>query len=180
MKLHAILLLTSLLTGCAVGPAIAPADADARDLGELRLNRPLTVPAHRGWIYIQDGQVYDSAGYISLQGLDQYYTNCRLELRRASSSTVRLQPDRFRIVGLDHNQEFVQRMPLMVAALDNQWASAATRVVMSTSFYLRSAQQPEVWRLRCAHWEDPWDAVYPSMAQIRKTLGEVFTLQPPP
>ncbi len=173
-----IVLLPSLLAACvaASGPEGAAAPAD---LGTLQLNQPLTIPAHRGWIYVQGGTIYQSTGYISLQGLDQYYPNCRFELRRANADPLIIAPQSFRIVAVSHDRDFVQRLPVMVASLKLHSAAAAGPVVMATSFYLESAQQPQVWRLRCAHWEDPWDAQYLTNAQIRKTVGKVFTFSPP-
>lgn len=169
------------LSGCAAlpggrSPAAPPPQPD---LGELQLHRTLTVPAHQGWIYFQGGQVFEHRGYLSLQAVDQYYPNCRLELRAAADRAVSIEPDRFRIVRIRHDQEFVERTNRMFASLRPRLASAAGPVVTRTVFDLRSARQPQVRRLRCAQWEDPWDARYPSLRQVQNALGDIFTLQPP-
>ncbi len=169
--------LAILLAACAAEPGRETAAVPA-EVGTLQLNQPLTIPAHRGWLYVQGGKVYQGTGYISLQGLDQYYPNCRLELRRANADPVTIAPQRFRIVAVTHDRDFVERSPVMVASLDLR-AAASGPVIMATSFYLESAQQPQVWRLRCAHWEDPWDARYLTTAQIYKAVGKVFTFTPP-
>lgn len=166
-----------LLAGCA---AMSDGSAPSADRGELVLHRALTIPAHRGWVYIQGGQVYDTTGYISFQAVDQYYTHCRLELRQASDRSVTIQPGSFRIVNVRHGEELVRRDGLMVAALELRLASAAGPAIASTTFELHSDDQPQVARLRCAHWEDPWSATPPGVGQIQRTLGEIMTLQPPP
>ncbi len=170
--------LAILPAACAPVSGWERADAPA-DLGRLQLNESLTIPAHRGWLYVQGGKIYQDSGYISLQGLDQYYPNCRLELRSANADPVVIAPQTFRIVAVRHDRDFVQRFPVKVASLNLRAAAASGPVIMATSFYLESAQQPQVWRLRCAHWEDPWDAQYLTTAQIHKAVGKVFTFTPP-
>ncbi len=179
MKFYALALLTLALTGCAAVSRLEGAgSATAPRFGTLQLNQTLTIPAHRGWVYVQGGQVYANTDSISLQGVDQYYTNCRVELRSINSDTLTLQPQKFHIISINHDEEFVRHPSVMVAALDSRMAFSTGPMIMITSFYLDSAQEPQVWRLRCARWDDPWNARYPSIAQIRKTLGKVFTLQP--
>ena len=179
MKVRWLALLPLFLGACAAGPTGSALDGEGANLGELQLNQPLAVPAHRGEVYFQGGQIYHSPGFLSLQAVDQYYPHCRLELRKAMNQTLELRPDRFRVVRVTHDQAFVQRGPVLVAALELQLAIGAGPVIASTTFYLYSDQQPQVWRLRCAHWEDPWDARYPTIAQIQTALGEVLTLHPP-
>lgn len=168
------------LSGCAWAPSPAPlSDETQNRAGELVLQRPLTIPAHRGWVYIQGGQVYDSPGYISFQAVDQYYTYCRLELRRRSDHSLVVQPGRFRIVDVRRGEELVQRAPLQVAATELRLASAGGAAVAQRIFHLHSDAEPRIARLYCAHWDDPWSAEPPSIAQIQRTLGEIMTLQPP-
>lgn len=163
---------------CAV-PEPGTRTTQADRYGELELHRNLTVPARRGWVYIQSGRVYDSAGFISLQAVDQYYTYCRLELRRAVDRVTTLEPDSFEIVGIRHDRQLVSRRPPILAGPVSQYASAASATVASTSLLLRSERQPSVDRLRCAHWEDPWSAEPPMIAQIQATLGSLMTVQQP-
>lgn len=169
----------ALAAGACALPEQGPRTTQADRYGELQLHRNLTVPAHRGWVYIQSGQAYESAGFISLQAVDQYYTHCRLELRRAVDRVTTLEPDSFEIVGIRHDQQLVIRRPLILAGPVRQHASAASATVASTSLLLRSDRQPSVARLRCAHWEDPWSAEPPTLAQIQATLGSLMTVQQP-
>lgn len=169
------------LSGCALAPGLAsgPDQMQSR-WGELVLERPLTMPAHRGWVSIQGAQVYDSPGYISLQAVDQYYTYCRLELRRRANHSLTVQHGRFRIVDVRRGHELVQQAPLQVASTELRLASAGGATIAQRVFYLYSEAEPRVARLYCAHWDDPWSAEPPSIAQIQRTLGDIMTLQPPP
>jgi hypothetical protein len=42
---------------------------------------------------------------------------------------------------------------------------------------LRSAEQPDVFRLSCAHWVYPPYDQHVTIAEMRKALGNVFTLE---
>jgi hypothetical protein len=143
----------------------------------LVLNRPLTIPARKGEIYIQGGRVHESTGYVSFRGVDQYYPNCRLELRSRNPLPVIIEPEELVITRVDRDDRFVSRR-VMVAAADASPLMAGTDpMVMSTVFYLYSARQPGLWRLTCAHWEAAYEAEHLTLVQIRRTLGEVFTLK---
>jgi len=41
---------------------------------------------------------------------------------------------------------------------------------------LYSAKQPEVIRISCQHWSEPNDGEHLNIKEIRKTLGNIFTL----
>ena len=46
----------------------------------------------------------------------------------------------------------------------------------ATMLYLHSERQNDVYRMTCQHWEEIRDGRYLSVAQMRKAMGEIFTL----
>ena len=45
-----------------------------------------------------------------------------------------------------------------------------------TVMYLESVKQPDVLRITCTHWEDPVEAEFLSIQQMRKAMGKILTL----
>lgn len=138
----------------------------------LILHQPIRFPAYSATITIQYGELRQ--GFR----LDQYYSNCRLELRSQSPNTRIIEPDRFTIYKIHTNIEYVMSKPVMVAGLGLHLADGTSDQIYSTIFYLKSEKQPEVELLSCQRWEDPTNfPEHLSVDQIRQTLDGFFTLE---
>ena len=46
----------------------------------------------------------------------------------------------------------------------------------ATVFDLRSDTQPDVLRMTCMHWEDPTDARFLTLSEIRQALGDYISI----
>ncbi len=147
---------------------------------KLILNQPLSIPAEMLSAYVQDGR--------PVFGANEYYPFCRFELRDLSPSSRVVQPDTFEI-------ERVSRQTGVFAAIDKRRLIAAlglgvnlgmsdlddgkpSPIVYGIRMDLRSARQPEVFRITCGQLQDPnMEAKFLSIDEIRQALGGVFTLQ---
>ena len=47
----------------------------------------------------------------------------------------------------------------------------------ASTYYLRSADAPNVRSLECVQWYDPVNVEYLSINEVRNTLGDYFTLE---
>lgn len=136
---------------------------------KLRLHSALIIPANDTQIRIQYGKVISSSW-----DLDAYYPNCNFELRKRAEVARTIQPDTFIISRVTRDTENVMlHSPRVVASSSGDGAPSVDYI---TIMDLSSARQPDVMRLTCQHWEDPSDSYHLSIKQIRKTLGELFTL----
>ena len=138
---------------------------------KLLLHKPLTVPASKAGVYLQGGEV------LPHKDVDEYYPHCKLEVRDVKDTPQSIEPDEFVVYKVVEGEDYSAVAYPRLASLGVFSTGGAGRVMYFTNFYLRSAKQPHVTLLTCQHWEDPTDAEYLTVSQIRKTLGEFFTLK---
>ncbi len=138
---------------------------------KLLLHKPLTIPAFKAGVYLQGGEV------LPYKDIDAYYPHCKFEVKDVKDTPQSIEPDEFAVYKVVEGEDYSAVAYPRLASLGVISAGGAGRVMYFTSFYLRSAKQPNVMLLICQHWEDPTDAEYLTVSQIRKTLGEFFTLK---
>jgi hypothetical protein len=172
-------LLALLTTACQVPPSqqeISPA-FKVPPGSTLILNQDLLIPANRTKIFVQGGRL--------AYGANGYYPYCRFSVRD-------IQPDPQRVAAGEFAIYRTERVRDLFAALDKSQMLAAvfsgngrgdgkpSPITYGTRMYLRSAEQPHVFRMLCGHLQDPnLTARDLTVKQIRQTLGEVFTLRLP-
>jgi hypothetical protein len=135
---------------------------------QLILHQPLTIPANRARIFIQNGRVFNRHPDI-----DQYYPYCEFEIRTLKVSDQVIQADRFRVHKLSRRIETSLQPVLLASLSDSQFDTPL--VAYNTEFYLSSDKQPDVYRLACMYWTDDSMDAYLSQNQINATLGDLFS-----
>lgn len=145
----------------------------------LTLTRTLTVPAEQVAVFLQGGEVAASGG------INQYYPHCKFELWRRLDIAQTVQADSFEItkvtqeIGHSVTLDGLQLAGVSIgigihAGAEGDGASLQT---YSTRMTLRSARQPEVFRLSCGQAALPHEGEHVSINEMRKALGSVFTLE---
>lgn len=169
-----ILLITSCLIISACQPMIV-ADEDSVyyrvPLGStLLLNQQLSIPPNKARIFIQYGQL------MSYKAIDKYQPHCEFEINTLKQSIQYIEPDQFEIyrVGTDYRDVSLQFLYASLTMGDEDYGLPI--VGFATELYLRSRHQPDVRKLSCLHWDGP-KADHLSINQIKKILGDIFTLQ---
>lgn len=176
-----LMVLLGLTAGCqAVSVSVEHSPYYLPPLGSvLVLHQPLTIPAGRASIYLQGGRVRP------FRDIDVYYPNCKFELRTLSDIERTIEPDRFIITRAFQEVHVRNTWNHQVVAnitMAGNWSFAhadggPSPQPYATEFRLLSADQPDVLRLTCMHWEDPFDARFLTLAEIRAALGDVITLE---
>jgi len=138
---------------------------------QLILHRAITIPANNTEVRIQDGKVIQSSW-----DLDTYYANCNFELREIANEERTVRPDSFNVTRVHRDTENVLLNKPTVVASSRVGNGGPPLVDYITIMDLYSARQPEVMRISCQHWNDPNDGEHLNINQIRKTLGDLFTL----
>lgn len=149
----------------------------------LELHQPITIPADKLAVYLQGGKVRP------FSEVDVTRAHCKFQLYRLSDRERTVHPDRFRITKVQHEETHSVSWPGIQYAAGRVGIGINVRIGSSggdsdspsvrafvTQMRLQSANQPEVFRLSCGHVDDP-GSHFLSIEQIRKTLGEVFTLR---
>lgn len=145
------------------------------------LNQALTVPPGEAGVFIQNGQA-------TPRGQVRYYDPyCRFELKTVRSAPRSVAPDDM-IVRRSAQQilRTYTRIPgpqyasLLLASEPGDRDDASTLQTFATLMHLDSQKQPEVDRLTCARvWYRGEGDYYPTIAEIRSTLGNIATLRLP-
>ncbi len=172
------LLLTALLAGCQ---GLYPYDEtryyfSVPSGSTLVLNRTLQTAPGELAIYLQDGVPYTGAP-------NRMRPYCKFELRHKREQAQRIEPDSFVIARSTRHRSAGLTPDWRLRPASLRPASllfdhdGPTFLVYSSFFYLASERQPEVLRMTCEYWGDPATGRFLSIAQIRDTLGEVFSLE---
>jgi hypothetical protein len=164
---HPIAVIISLvaLVGCAAtgsNPVWLPPPGSV-----VKLQQDIAVEG-RSRIYIQNGRVLDRAS-VSVQSPYCYLAVDRLTPSDADDFTVR--PDTFEVVKSYRSRS-------MASVGSTQYAGrAGSDQTLSTVMELTARAQPEVRRLVCARWgmvnEDGW----PTVDEMRATLGPIIEFE---
>lgn len=147
----------------------------------LVLNQSVTIAGDQVAMYVQDGVVRLD------KDVDRYQPNCKFEIYAMSEFPRTVQADHFEIIKVvDEIESSSLQKSVQLAALDHSVAESYHAMWLldhslvfnyATMMYLRSAKQEDVYRMTCQHWEAVMDDKYLSVAQMRKAMGEVFTLK---
>lgn len=174
----------AILAGCQTSGPVGPGSPYYKvPVGStVTLHQRLSVPAHTAGIYIQGGRVI--AGR-ELNPVNQYYVYCRLEVNDVRDTSQTIEPDTFTVhrvgsrrddVAL-HYPMYASRGMLGIGMGGGADDAGPGMQNWSVDLYLHSERQPQVRRLACQHWVYNYEAEFPTVDEIRKTLGKVMTLK---
>ena len=179
-KIFLILLTLIPLSACQAPPFSPDSPLTPVPLqSTLILHQPLTIPAQKVSLWFQDGEK------MLANDLDRYYPHCKFETLQMQSSEKTVQPDSFVIYRVVRWDDYAMQ-PMQLAA--NRFSVGLTTVHgdggpshlnTTTEMFLRSERQPDVYRLVCSQWEEASEANHVTINQIRRTLGDTFTLKLP-
>jgi hypothetical protein len=146
------------------------------------LAQALAIPPEQVGVFIQNGKV------MPWSRINQYHAHCKFEMRDRKDTEQRVNPDEFLVTRVVQDvihmlkwgrwQVAEASLVKRVSSKDDGGPSVMT---YATYMYLASERQPRVFRLGCGHWDYPGtrSAEYLSIAQMRKALGDLITLQLP-
>lgn len=140
----------------------------------LIVEHDIDVPADWARVTIQRGAVTPS--------VHPFATWCQLEVHDVMPvpQTVRADTFTVRKVSRDLKTVVSVGVPQMIAQTGMSDSSGTSDVTQVWHLWLSSPAQPNVRRLTCGGaFDRPWKAEYPSIEEIRVTLGKVMTLRLP-
>ena len=143
----------------------------------LTLNQDVVVPAGASRVFIQYGNV------VPHRALNQPFPYCKFQLNRSRDELGRphtIVADEFVI------EKVYRRVDRHTAGVPRQVAAAPlirggdrSAETLAVTMEIVSPRQPEVDRFVCAAWAEPDIFNFPSVAEIRRTLGDIITLTAP-
>src|SRR6266481_359101 len=143
----------------------------------LTLNQELTISPEATSVYIQNGQVMPNVQVL------HYYPFCKFELYHRSDSARAVAPDTITItksVPEEWEGPNADAGPIRYAAagpmMDISPGGYVPIRTYSTRMDLRAEKNPDIFRLTCSRWGYPNMDTYPTIFEIRRTLGPIFSL----
>jgi hypothetical protein len=171
-RLFSVLLAALILAACE-HPPIKDESSEFYSVpvgSTLVLNSEITIPPDEVSILMQNGVIEKSAN------INFYYPNCKFELYSMSENARVVRPDSFQITKVVDENEFTDLQKTGYAGLGGMVHDAPETITYATVMYLNSEIQPDVYRMTCKHWESIIDNKYLSISEMRKAMGEIFTL----
>ncbi|MDZ7805203.1 hypothetical protein [Thiohalophilus sp.] len=145
----------------------------------LILHEPLNLPSETVSLWFQNGRQQPESN------LDRYYPHCKFETLRMQDNPKTVQPDTFVIHKVVRWDDYAMQSVQLAASrfisglVVGDSDGGPSHVNTTTEMFLRSGRQPDVYRLICSQWEDAAEANHVTINQIRRVLGDTFTLKLP-
>lgn len=135
------------------------------------LHQTLTVPAYTRNVFFQRGQV------LLFYYVNEFIDYCALTVYAKKQVPQTVKPDTFVVTKVYREYLYDLADASVVLAQAFQDDDGETWHVLATQMELQAKNQPDVIRLTCAAWGLPQDISNVTLAGIRKSLGEIATLE---
>ena len=135
------------------------------------LNQEVTVQPDQTSVYLQNGKIEP------VKNIDFYMPHCKFELYTISERARVVKPDSFVVVRIVDQIEDVSIGRPSYAGLVIARDTGPVHLTYSTTMYLESKIQPDVFRMNCKQWDEPALGKYLSINEMRQAIGDYFTLK---
>ena len=150
---------------------------DLKPGSTLILKQDVFIPSGLAAFYLQDGQV------VSEIEIRVRQPHCKFEVNTISDTRKLIRADEFEIIRYSMDTDYVMKEVQRFAALSisgfMSGGGGPTAEVYTIEMFLKSAQQPDVLRISCGHWEDPQDGNYLTLSQVKQAIGSVMEFEQP-
>lgn len=135
------------------------------------LNEQIIIKANTGRTFFQNGAVIDESS------LNIYYPHCSLTKNTLSDEDTLISPTIFVIEKVVDDEEYAQGY-IQFASNDISVSSGGPLITGLVSYYyLSSSIEPDIRSLECIRWDSLYENRHLSIHEIRKSLGDILTLQ---
>jgi hypothetical protein len=135
------------------------------------LHQTLTIPPYRRHIYFQHGKA------MPFHKVNEFIDYCALTLHAQRQVPQTVKPDTFVVTKVYREYLFQLASATMAVTQVMDIDGGETWQVLATQMELRSETQPDVVRMTCAGWGLPQELSNVTVAGIRKSLGDIVTLE---
>jgi hypothetical protein len=147
---------------------------------QLAVIKPIAIRANKASAWLQDGEIR------AHKEIDSYYPNCKFELNTVINVNRTIEPGSFAIIHVYQEEQSMVRPTIRLAASFRLGVGIGgilaggdggpSPIPYATVFNLHSDAQPDVLRMTCMHWEDPTDARFLTLSEIRQALGDYISI----
>lgn len=165
-----------MLPGCA---AMAPTDPEASHYvtpkpgASVQVTQTLEAPAGTR-VSLQHGKVLEWRDIVDWQPYCQFHV---LRARDHLHETLNIEPDTFIVKRVYRQKDVVGLESVQYAFFEEDSIdNSPSQRMMSTYLELSSDLQPDVYRLVCQRWDDPYFYNHLSIRDIKESLGDLVRL----
>lgn len=169
----AVMLATVSLASCDNSQIVKDEDSQFYSVtpgATFTLHREITIQPDNTSVLLQNGKVG------AVRDIDFYKPNCKFELFTISEEARVVKPDTFVVTRIVDQAEDVSLTWPTYAAFGMAFGDGPVHLTFSTTMYLESRLQRDVFRMTCKRWDDPNHGEYLSINEMRQALGDYFTL----
>ena len=138
---------------------------------KLTLHQTLTIRPYSRNVFFQNGRA------MAFFDVNEFIDYCALTLYAQKQVPQSVKPDTFVVTKVYREYLYQLASASVMLAQTFQDKDGETWHVLATQMELQSKGQPDVIRLTCAAWGLPQDISNVTLAGIRKSLGDVATLE---
>jgi hypothetical protein len=135
----------------------------------LSLNKTITIPANLARRFFQGGK------QMLEKDINIYYPYCSLLMNTLTDVERTIKPIIFEVYKVQDDEETARRYVYFASNLLSS-SDGPSIIGYASYYYLRSTSAPDVRSLECMQWGDPVDVEYLSINEVKKALGDYFTL----
>jgi hypothetical protein len=135
------------------------------------LHQTLTIRPYSRNVFFQNGRAMPFSDVV------QFIEYCALTLYAQRQVPQTIKPDAFVVTKVYREYLYQLASPSVMVAQTFQNNDGETWHVLATQMELQSKDQPDVIRLTCAAWGLPQSISNVTLAGIRKSLGDIATLE---
>jgi hypothetical protein len=135
------------------------------------LHQTLTIRPYSRNVFFQNGRA------LPFFDVNEFIDYCALTLYAQKQAPQTVKPDTFTVTKVYREYLYQLASAPVVLAQMFQDKDGDTWHVLATQMELQAKDQPDVIRLTCAAWGLPQDISNVTLAGIRKSLGDVATLE---
>ncbi|RDH84992.1 MAG: hypothetical protein DIZ80_05895 [endosymbiont of Galathealinum brachiosum] len=137
---------------------------------KLILNREIIISSGMGRTFFQSGKV------TAEKDLNIYYPHCSITINTLKDNDQIIKPASFNIIKVIDDEEYVQGY-ILYASNNIKISSDGPLITGLVSYYyLESKREPDVRTLECIQWDTPYENRHLSIEEVRKSLGNIFSL----
>jgi hypothetical protein len=135
------------------------------------LQQKLTIPPYSRHIFFQHGQA------MPFYEVNEFIHYCALTLHAQRKVPQIVKPDTFVVIRVyrEYLYQLASAAVMLAQAVNSE--DGETWHVLATQMELQSKNQPDVVRMTCAGWGLPQELSNVTVADIRRSLGDIVTLE---
>lgn len=134
------------------------------------LNQEIVISSGMGRTFLQSGKI------TAEKDINIYYPHCSITINTLKENDQIIKPATFNIIKVIDDEEYAQGYILYASNKIDISSDGPLITGLVSYYYLESISEPDVRSLECIQWNTPYENRHLSIEEVRKSLGNIFSL----